>query len=67
MDRFALVFVILGALNWGSAGIFGFDIVAWAFGGHSPVSRVIYTVIGLAGIWCVSLLFKERNRNEAFD
>ena len=61
MDRISLTLVIIGALNWGGIGIFGFDTVAYLFGGQSAsVSRVIYTLVGLAGIWCVSLLFRER-------
>lgn len=61
IDRIALILAIVGALNWGSIGIFGFDFVAFAFGGQlAAVSRVIYTLVGIAGVWCVSLLFKER-------
>ena len=61
IDRIALILVIIGALNWGSIGIFGFDIVAWMFGGQlSAVSRIIFTLVGLAGIWSISLLFRER-------
>ena len=61
MDRIALILVIIGALNWGSVGIFGFDIVAYICGGHlATVSRVIFTLVGLAGLWCISLLFRER-------
>lgn len=61
LDRLALILVIIGALNWGSIGLFQFDIVAWAFGGAgSAVSRVIYTLVALAGIWCISLLFRNR-------
>ncbi len=61
MDRIALIISIVGSLNWGSIGIFGFDLVAWLGGGSdSLVSRIIYTVVGLAGIWCVSLLFRTR-------
>jgi hypothetical protein len=64
MDRFALVLTIIGALNWGCVGIFNFDIVAWIFGGSTAtVSRVIYAVIALAGLWCISLLFRERDRH----
>ncbi|MDO4742528.1 MAG: DUF378 domain-containing protein [bacterium] len=59
-DKICLILVILGALNWGSIGLFQFDIVAWIFGGAgSVISRIIYTVIALAGIWCVSLLFRD--------
>ena len=61
MDTLALLLSIIGSLNWGLVGIFQFDLVAWLFGGSdSIVSRIIYTVIGLAGIWCVSLLFRRR-------
>ncbi len=62
MDRIALVLAIIGGLNWGSIGIFGFDVVAYAFGGSgSAVSRVIYTLVGLSAVWCISLLFRERD------
>ena len=65
MDRIALILTIVGALNWGSIGLFQFDIVAWICGGQSSLlSRIIYTVVGLAGIWCISLLFRAR---ESFD
>jgi len=59
-DKIALTLVIIGALNWGSIGIFGFDIVAWIFGGQlNTISRIIYTLVGLAGIWCIPLLFRD--------
>ena len=62
LDRIALILVIIGALNWGSIGLFSFDIVAWICGGQAAtVSRIIYTVVGLCGIWCISLLFRDRN------
>ncbi|NLL39275.1 MAG: DUF378 domain-containing protein [Clostridiales bacterium] len=60
MDRIALFLIIIGALNWGSVGIFRFDVVSYLFGTNSSVSRVIFTIVGLAGIWCISLLFRER-------
>ena len=61
MDRIALILTIVGALNWGSIGLFQFDIVAWICGGQSSLlSRVIYTLVALAGIWCISLLFRAR-------
>lgn len=61
MDRIALILAIIGALNWGSIGVFGFDIVAYICGGQlSTVSRVIFTIVGLAGLWCISLLFRQR-------
>ena len=62
MDRIALILAIIGGLNWGSIGIFRFDLVSYLFGGPtSAVSRVIYTLVGLASIWCISLLFRERD------
>ena len=61
LDRISLVLTIIGALNWGSIGLFQFDIVAWIFGGQDAVmSRIIYTIVALAGIWCISLLFRQR-------
>lgn len=61
MDRIALILLIIGGINWGSIGIFKFDIVAYIFGGQTaPVSRVIYTLVFLSAIWCISLLFRER-------
>ncbi|MBO7309977.1 MAG: DUF378 domain-containing protein [Clostridia bacterium] len=63
MDRIALIITIIGALNWGSIGLFGFDLVAWIGGGSDAlISRIVYTVVALAGIWCVSLLFRTREK-----
>lgn len=61
MDNVALVLVIIGALNWGSIGLFGADLVGLLFGGQgSIISRIIFTVVGLAGLWAITLLFKEK-------
>ena len=60
LDRIALILCIIGAVNWGSIGLFQFDIVGWIFGGQSAIiSRIIFTVVALAGIWCISLLFRH--------
>lgn len=60
LDRISLILVIIGAINWGAIGLFQFDIVAWLFGGQGAIlSRIIYTVVALAGIWCLSLLFRH--------
>lgn len=60
IDKLALALSIVGALNWGSIGLFGFDCVAFLFGGQTgTVSRVIYTLVGLAGVWCITMLFRE--------
>lgn len=60
LDKISLILVIVGALNWGSIGLFQFDLVAWIFGGQGAIlSRIVYTLVALAGIWCISLLFRE--------
>ncbi len=63
MDTIALILSIIGSLNWGLVGLFKFDLVAWIFGGQDAVlSRIIYGLVGLAGLWCITLLFR-RNRD----
>ena len=65
LDRIALILTIVGALNWGSIGLFQFDLVAWLFGGQDAIlSRIVYTVVALAGVWCISLLFRERESED---
>ena len=60
MDKLALVLSIIGGINWCLIGIFKFDLVAFLFGGQTAsVSRVVYTLVGLAAIWCISLLFRD--------
>ncbi len=60
LDRIALILVIIGGINWGSIGLFQFDIVGWIFGGQTAVvSRIIYTLVAIAAVWCISLLFRE--------
>lgn len=60
LDKISLILVIIGAINWGSIGLFQFDIVAWMFGGQAAVvSRIVYTLVALAGVWCISMLFRE--------
>ena len=68
MDRIALIISSIGALNWGSIGLFRFDIVAWICGGSASVwARIVYTVVALAGIWCISLLFRTRETFEGLE
>ena len=63
-DRIALALTIIGALNWGSVGLFKFDVVAWICGGQGSVAaRIIYVVVALSGIWCLSLLFRSNEEN----
>ncbi|MGN1047962.1 MAG: DUF378 domain-containing protein [Eubacteriales bacterium] len=66
MDKICLALTIIGALNWGSIGLFKFDIVAWICGGQGSLwARIIYTIVGLAGIWCISLLFRNTEELES--
>ena len=65
IDRIALVLAIVGGLNWGSIGLFQFDVVAWICGGQTAViSRIVYTLVALAALWCVSLLFRTGEETE---
>ena len=60
-DKTALAIAVIGALNWGGIGLFGFDTVAFLFGGQMAVlSRIVYALVGLAGLWCITLLFRGR-------
>jgi len=62
IDTIALILTIIGAFNWGLIGLFQFDLVAWIFGGQTALlSRIIYGLVGLAGLWCITLLFRKRN------
>ena len=62
MDTIALILTIVGAINWGLVGLAKFDLVAWIFGGQTAViSRIIYALVGLAGLWCITFLFRKRN------
>ena len=67
MDTIALILSIIGSLNWGLVSLFKFDLVAWIFGGQDAVlSRIIYGLVGLAGLWCITLLFRRfRDRIDA--
>ena len=68
MDALALILIIVGAINWGSVGLFGFDIVGWLFGGQlSLLSRIIFTIVGLGGLWAITFFFKDKilNKGEA--
>ena len=66
LDRIALILAIIGGLNWGSIGLFRFDLVAFLFGGQtSTVSRIVYTLVALAAVWCISLLFRPRGETDS--
>ena len=61
LNKIALIIAIIGTLNWGLVGLFSFDLVAWICGGPATVlARIIYTLVALAGVWCISWLFTDR-------
>ena len=60
LDRIALAILIIGGINWGSIGLFNFDIVSWIFSGPVHfIARIIFAIVGLCALWCVSILFKR--------
>ena len=62
IQKIALVFTIIGAINWGLIGLFGFDLVGWLFGGQGAIiSRIIFTIVGIAALWCISLFFRRND------
>ena len=67
LDKIALTILNIAGINWGSVGIFQIDLVAWIYGGQTGIiSRVIYVLVGLAAIWCISLLFRD-SRNTVME
>ncbi len=68
IDRIALLLLIVGGLNWGSVGLFDFDVVAWIFGSSAAIgARIVYVVIALCALWCISLLFRENATAEEYE
>ena len=62
MNKIALALTVIGAFNWGLVGIFSFDLVAWISGGmHTVLARIIYVTVALAGVWCISMLFRDED------
>ena len=59
IDTIALILIIIGAINWGLIGIFNFNLVDTLFGTMSVLSRIIYTLIGISGLWGIKLLFNK--------
>jgi uncharacterized membrane protein YuzA (DUF378 family) len=65
MDTLALILSVIGCVNWGLVGIFQFDLVAWLFGGQGALlSRIVYTVIAVAGLWCATFLFRKDRKGQ---
>ena len=68
LDRIALSLLIIGGLNWGSIGLFNFDFVSWIFSGTAHViARIIFSLVGLCALWCISILFKRNEHLSAAD
>ena len=68
LDRIALFLCIVGALNWGSIGLFRFDIVAWIFGGQGDIfARIVYTLVAISGLWLTTLFFRSRETEHAIE
>lgn len=66
MDIVSLILVIIGAVNWGLVGFAKFDLVAWIFGGQTAgFSRIVYALVGLAGLWCITLLFRRKESHNS--
>lgn len=59
IDKIALVLIIIGAINWGLIGIFKFDLVATIFGNMTMLTRIIYSLVGISGLWGIKLLFDD--------
>ena len=65
LDKIALAILIIGGINWGGVGLFQFDLVAWIFGGQGAiVSRIIYTLVALSALWCITLLFRDKETSD---
>lgn len=68
LDRISLILTIIGGVNWLLVGLFQFDLVAYICGGQAAtLARIIYAVVGIAGLWCISLLFRERTPAESHE
>ena len=64
IDRIALLLVVIGGINWGSVGLSQYDLVGALFGGMSGmISRIIFTLVGIAALWCISLFFRSSDRS----
>ena len=67
LDKIALLLTIVGAINWGAIGLFSLDLVAILFGNMSLLSRIVYSLVGAAGLWCITLLFRDTTAGNTND
>ena len=66
LDRIALAVLVIGGLNWGGVGLFGLDLVAALFGGSASIlSRVVYVLVSLSALWCITLFFREETQRDS--
>ncbi|MGN0653365.1 MAG: DUF378 domain-containing protein [Oscillospiraceae bacterium] len=66
LDRIALALLIIGGVNWGLVGLFQFDLIAWLFGSSAALlSRILYILVAVSAVWCISLLFKNNSLIES--
>ena len=61
IDKIALLLIIIGAINWGLIALFRFDLVAALFGEMSVISRIVYGLVGISGLWGIRLLFADND------
>lgn len=65
IDTIALILIIIGALDWGTIGLFGVDVLSMLFGGSATViARIVFSLVGIAGLWSITLLFRDREKSE---
>ena len=65
LDRIALAVLVIGGLNWGGVGLFGMDLVAGLFGGSDSIlSRVVYVLVAVSALWCITLFFREETQRD---
>lgn len=59
IDKIVLILIVIGAINWGLIGLFNFNLVSTIFGNMSLISRIIYILVGISGLWGIKLLFDK--------
>lgn len=67
MDKIALFILLVGGINWGLVGIFNFNLVSWLFGSGTALTRIVYILVALSAVWCISLYFKNNRLVEVHD
>ena len=60
IDKIALILIIIGAINWGLIGLFRFNLVELIFGDMTALARIVYSLVGISGLWGIKLLFEDK-------